>query len=84
MPNAAASTPTAVIPPPPTGAIASALGVASAEIQWLAGDGSDRCYYRVRAAGKPDPAVLMQLSGQDAEKLKTIRQVVEYIKKKKG
>ncbi len=44
--------------------------MSGAEISWLAGDGSDRCYYRVQGGGRPDPAVLMQLSGVDAEKLK--------------
>lgn len=59
-----------VLPPPPDGVVAKALGVKSVSIGWLAGDGSDRCYYRVTSPERPEPLVLMQLSGQDAERLK--------------
>jgi len=40
-------------------------------MEWLAGDGSDRCYYRIRSPELPNPLVLMQLSGSDAEALKS-------------
>lgn len=56
-------------PPPPT-AIAAALKIEKLTIDWLAGDGSDRCYFRVRSPQLPSSLVLMQLSGTDAENLK--------------
>ena len=59
-----------VLPPPPEGVVAHALGLKSVSIGWLAGDGSDRCYYRVTSPERTESLVLMQLSGQDAEKLK--------------
>jgi aminoglycoside/choline kinase family phosphotransferase len=58
------------LPPPPPEAIAKALGVGKAQVTWLAGDGSDRCYYRVSAPELKDSLVLMQLSGADAKALK--------------
>ncbi len=58
------------LPPPPPEVIAAALKVSSLTIEWLAGDGSDRCYYRVFSSELPGPMVLMQLSGQDAIALK--------------
>ena len=39
-------------------------------IEWLAGDGSDRCYYRVKARELSKSLVLMQLSGTDAQALR--------------
>ena len=51
--------------------IAEALGVPSVAMEWLAGDGSDRCYYRIRSPDLPSSLVLMQLSGSDAEALKS-------------
>lgn len=59
-----------ILPPPPEGVVAKALGLKSVAIGWLAGDGSDRCYYRVTSPERTDSLVLMQLSGQDAELLK--------------
>lgn len=56
------------LPPPPATAIAQALGVPAVDVSWLAGDGSDRCYYRVNSGEKT--FVLMQLSGDDAVQLK--------------
>lgn len=56
------------LPPPPDTAIAEALGISNVQVAWLAGDGSDRCYYRIRAGEKS--FVLMQLSGDDAAQLK--------------
>ena len=56
--------------PPPPAAIASALKIEKLTIEWLAGDGSDRCYFRVRSPELPSSLVLMQLSGTDAENLK--------------
>lgn len=58
--------------PPPVEAIQRALGAdidAGVSIEWLAGDGSDRCYYRVRVAQWHRSFVLMQLSSDDAAKL---------------
>ena len=56
--------------PPPPQAVADALGVDHLTIEWLAGDGSDRCYFRVRSPELARSFVLMQLSGNDAENLK--------------
>lgn len=56
--------------PPPPQAVASALRVDHLTIEWLAGDGSDRCYFRVRSPELKESLVLMQLSGADAENLK--------------
>lgn len=56
--------------PPPPQAVANALGVDHLTIEWLAGDGSDRCYFRVRSPELKNSLVLMQLSGNDAENLK--------------
>ncbi|SME90880.1 aminoglycoside phosphotransferase family protein [Pseudobacteriovorax antillogorgiicola] len=58
------------LPPPPPSAICDALGVTQITIDWLAGDGSDRCYYRLFSPEIPSSLVLMQLSGQDAEALR--------------
>ena len=55
------------LPPPPEWAIAQALGIEKVSTSWLAGDGSDRCYYRIQAAERS--FVLMQLSGDDAIQL---------------
>lgn len=56
--------------PPPPAAIAAALKIETLTIDWLAGDGSDRCYFRVRSPELNHSLVLMQLSGTDAENLK--------------
>lgn len=56
--------------PPPPKAVADVLGVTSLSIDWLAGDGSDRCYFRVRSPEKDKSYVLMQLSGIDLENLR--------------
>lgn len=56
--------------PPPPAAVAKALNISHLTIEWLAGDGSDRCYFRVRSPEIEDSLVLMQLSGTDAENLK--------------
>lgn len=56
--------------PPPPHAVAEALRVDHLTIEWLAGDGSDRCYFRVRSPELKNSYVLMQLSGNDAENLK--------------
>lgn len=58
----------ALSPPPPT-AIANALKIEHLTIDWLAGDGSDRCYFRVRSPELAKSCVLMQLSGSDAANL---------------
>lgn len=57
------------LPPPPLETLRQVLKDDSVAIDWLAGDGSDRCYYRLRSkAGRPS-YVLMQLSGSDAQAL---------------
>ena len=56
--------------PPPPSAIAKALNVENLTIDWLAGDGSDRCYFRLRSPDLKKSLVLMQLSGGDADNLK--------------
>src|SRR5690606_9240723 len=58
------------LPPPPPEAVSKALKISSITIEWLAGDGSDRCYYRLRSPDLTEPLVLMQLSGTDAEALR--------------
>ena len=55
--------------PPPPAALAHALDINHLTVDWLAGDGSDRCYFRVRSPELPVSYVLMQLSGTDAENL---------------
>lgn len=55
------------LPPPPEWAIAQALGLEQVTVSWLAGDGSDRCYYRIQCP--KGSYVLMQLSGDDALQL---------------
>jgi N-acetylmuramate 1-kinase len=55
--------------PPPPAAVAKALGVEHLTIDWLAGDGSDRCYFRIKSPSLEKSYVLMQLSGTDAENL---------------
>jgi aminoglycoside/choline kinase family phosphotransferase len=58
-----------ILPPPPPQAVQDALGLPHLSIEWLAGDGSDRCYYRVTSKGNPS-YVLMQLSENDAKNLR--------------
>lgn len=58
------------LPPPPTAAICKALGATDVQVSWLAGDGSDRCYYRLRIPATHASFVLMQLSESDAKALK--------------
>lgn len=57
------------LPPPPPDAICRALGIRTLTIDLLAGDGSDRCYYRLRSTDLEQTLVLMQLSGNDAKAL---------------
>lgn len=57
------------LPPPPDWAISQALGLDSVHVSWLAGDGSDRCYYRLHDKNSDKTFVLMQLSGDDAAQL---------------
>ena len=49
--------------------LASVLGMTSPRISYLAGDGSDRSYYRIADAGGVGKAVLMYLSESDASLL---------------
>ena len=58
------------LPPPPPQVLAKALGITAITIEWLAGDGSDRCYYRLFSPELENSLVLMQLSGVDAQALK--------------
>jgi hypothetical protein len=60
---------TDALPPPPPEAICEHLGIDRITIEWLAGDGSDRCYYRLLSSELDRSLVLMQLSQSDAEKL---------------
>ena len=46
------------------------LGVEKLDVEWLAGDGSDRSYYRLKPNGAEQTYVLMKLCGADAEALK--------------
>ncbi len=59
------------LPPPPKEVLARTLRVETISVEWLAGDGSDRCYYRLSSDELSDSFVLMQLSGSDAEALKS-------------
>lgn len=61
---------TNALPPPPPEKVASALGIKAITIEWLAGDGSDRCYYRLFSPELTRSLVLMQLSGTDAAALR--------------
>jgi aminoglycoside/choline kinase family phosphotransferase len=63
------STPKGRLTPPPPIALAQALNINHLTVDWLAGDGSDRCYFRLRSPELPVSYVLMQLSGTDAENL---------------
>ncbi len=58
------------LPHPPQQSIAQKLGWPHVEINWLAGDGSDRCYFRLKNPQSQQTYVLMQLSGDDAKQLK--------------
>lgn len=58
------------LPPPPLSILAKKLEVDELSIEWLAGDGSDRCYYRISSPHLQRDYVLMQLSENDAIKLK--------------
>jgi aminoglycoside/choline kinase family phosphotransferase len=60
---------TNALPPPSPAEVGAALKVSALTIEWLAGDGSDRCYYRVHSPELSASYVLMQLSGQDAKAL---------------
>jgi aminoglycoside/choline kinase family phosphotransferase len=58
------------LPPPSPKDISRVLGVETLTVEWLAGDGSDRCYYRLFSPEREGSMVLMQLSGADAQALK--------------
>lgn len=60
---------TDALPPPPPDVICQSLGIQQLTIEWLAGDGSDRCYYRIQSPELTESLVLMQLSQSDANKL---------------
>lgn len=47
--------------------VANALGIDQITIDWLAGDGSDRCYFRIKSPQSDKTYVLMQLSKSDAK-----------------
>lgn len=57
------------LPPPPDWAVCKALNLPDVQVSWLAGDGSDRCYYRIQSSASNKTFVLMQLSGDDAVQL---------------
>ncbi len=59
-----------VLPSPPPDAICRSLNIHSLSIDWLAGDGSDRCYYRIQSPELKHSLVLMQLSKKDAHLIK--------------
>jgi hypothetical protein len=60
---------THALPPPSPDEVKLALKVSTLTIEWLAGDGSDRCYYRIQSPELKSSLVLMQLSGNDAKAL---------------
>lgn len=55
---------------PPVNTLATCLGEENLAVNWLAGDGSDRSYYRLQSSSNNKSYVLMQLSGTDALALK--------------
>ncbi len=59
-----------VLMPPPFEAISETIGTKPVSVNLLAGDGSDRCYYRIICKETGESHVLMQLSGADATALK--------------
>ena len=61
---------TGVLLPPPFESLCKALDVSNVNVSLLAGDGSDRCYYRIGIPNEKQSYVLMQLSGADAEALR--------------
>lgn len=60
---------TNALPPPSPDDVKLALRISNLTIEWLAGDGSDRCYYRIQSSELRNSLVLMQLSGNDAKAL---------------
>ena len=54
------------LPPPPIDVLKKALNINYITVDWLAGDGSDRCYYRIKSSELENSLVLMQLSSSDA------------------
>ena len=56
-------------PPPPLEKIEEVLQKKDLSVKWLAGDGSDRCYYRIHQNTTEHTWVLMQLSDLDAKDL---------------
>lgn len=69
MPSLSSKKQANALPPPPPEVISQCLGIEELTIDWLAGDGSDRCYYRISSKQLPNSVVLMQLSNEDAKKL---------------
>lgn len=61
--------PNGALPPPTPEELKSALAINVLTVEWLAGDGSDRSYYRIKSPEIARPLVLMQLSGADARAL---------------
>jgi aminoglycoside/choline kinase family phosphotransferase len=61
---------TSTLLPPPHDVIAHELGLQTLTIEFLAGDGSDRCYFRILSPEIENSVVLMQLSETDATKLR--------------
>ena len=56
--------------PPPIEVLAKELGISNLKVEFLAGDGSDRCYFRIQSPELTQSLVLMQLSESDAVKLR--------------
>ena len=56
--------------PPPKSSICKALSISQVNVTWLAGDGSDRAYYRLSSPDLENTLVLMQLSGEDILRLR--------------
>ena len=56
--------------PPPIEVLAKELGIHNLKVEFLAGDGSDRCYFRIQSPELTHSLVLMQLSESDAVKLR--------------
>ena len=42
--------------------IKKTMGLSALTVNWLAGDGSDRCYFRLTSPDLPSPLVIMMLA----------------------
>jgi len=67
--NLSAKSRSDILSPPPKEILCEVLNLSDISVEWLAGDGSDRCYYRLSSDELNETLVLMQLSQSDAKTL---------------